>query len=167
MPRHSRPYAAYNLSPIPFSAFPCPASLLNHTPHPLIQPHYPRSLLFIPPHIPLSHILTSPQSFPSLKTLARHSPTPTHTHPPSPFPTIYTSSHLSSTPLHTPQLITTHIFALMNRCGLGRAIPRSGFTRASRIENRPPSRYCRTPSEPVGGFRAVPLVNIITNNATQ
>lgn len=55
----------------------------------------------------------------------------------------------------------------MNRYGLGRAIPRSGFARASRIENRPPSRYCRTPSEPVGGFRAVALVNIITNNVTQ
>lgn len=43
MPRHSHPYAAYNLSPIPSSAFPCPASLLNHTPPytPIPYPHFP------------------------------------------------------------------------------------------------------------------------------
>lgn len=90
MPRHIRSYAAYNLSPIPSSAFPCPASLLNHTPHPLIQPQYPRSLLFIPSPIyayPISSL--PPNPFP-LKTLARHSPThqPTTLQPPPP---IYTS----------------------------------------------------------------------------
>lgn len=95
---------------------------------------------------PISSLPPNPSP---LKTLARHSPThqPSTLQPPPPHIYLFP---LSSSPQHTTQHNTTHIFALMNRYGLGRAIPRSGFARASRIENRPPSRYCRTPSEPVG-----------------
>lgn len=113
MPRHSHPYAAYNLSPIPFSAFPCPASLLNHTPHPLIQPQYPRSLLFIPPHIRLSHILTPPPPILSLSKNACASLTHTPTHYSSTFSPIYTSFPcpvLKPTTQHnTTQLISLHL----------------------------------------------------------
>lgn len=99
----------------------------------------PLSSFHTPPYTPIPYPRFPPILSPSKNACASltHPHQPTHI-PPSPFPTIYTSSHLSSTPLHTPQLITTHIFALMNRYGLGRAIPRSGFARASRIENRPP-----------------------------
>lgn len=103
MPRHSRPYAAYNLSPHTLFRLPMPRLPSKPYPLPLIQPHYPRSLLFIPPHIPLSHILAFPQSFPSLKTLARHSLTHTNPllfnlHPPPPY--IPLSPALSSSPQH-------------------------------------------------------------------
>lgn len=110
------PLCAYKLSPIPFSVLPCPVSLLNHTP-PLIRPRYPRSILFIPPHIRLSHILAFPQSCQSTKNACAsltHPHQPTHTFSIPPFPTIYTfPTSYSPIPIHTPQLITTHIFALL------------------------------------------------------
>lgn len=126
----------------------------------------PLASFHTPPYTPIPYPRFPPILSPLQKRLRVTHP---HTNPPlfNLHPHIYLFPLPCPQAHNTTQHNSTHIFALMNRCGLGRAIPRSGFARASRIENRPPSRYCRTPSEPVGGFQAVPLVTIITNNATQ
>lgn len=89
MPRHSRPYAAYNLSPIPFSAFPGPASLLNHTPPPYSISISPLASFHAPPYTPIPY-----PHFPPILSLSKNAcASLTHT------PTLHSST---STPTYIP-----------------------------------------------------------------
>lgn len=115
MPRHSRPYAAYNLSPHTLFRLPMPRLPSKPYPLPLIQPHYPRSLLFIPPpYTPIPY-----PRFPPILSLSKnacasltHPHQPTTLQPPPPphiylFPLPCPQAH-NTTQHNTTQLISLH-----------------------------------------------------------